>query len=302
MDKNVALFDSHFLARSSFPTFLNQRLPKTKASHSKRTTHINRACLCEDQVSSPQTLTKLKHKAGVERGGAGCQGQKRNNHKGSRTSKSPQRLNRSRTTSGKPSADTALGNFGCSVHQALAKQANAQPPFAPCMPTLRVYEASLLARWRQTKLIAGRGVKGACMCPANLPRRPEGSSGNRRRGGQTQEGRPVASLPRPKPGPRLGQEDLEGPRPHFPRGSGTSPPGRAGKQRGRPGAAAVRSPRLPSRRGPSGSGQRGSRGPRAPRAATAGPALTAEDASAEGRSGAVRPRGAASPERGPEPG
>ena len=120
MAKNVALFDSHFLARS-FPTFLNQRLPKTKASHSKRSTHIKRASLYEDQVSGPQTLTKQKHKAGVERGGAGCQGQERNNHKGSGTSKSPQRLNRPQTTSGKPPAYTGLGNFRCSLRQTLSK-------------------------------------------------------------------------------------------------------------------------------------------------------------------------------------
>ncbi|XP_063641304.1 uncharacterized protein LOC745762 isoform X1 [Pan troglodytes] len=120
MDKNVALFVSHFLARS-FPTFLNQRLPKTKASHSKPSTHIKTASLCEDQVSGPQTLTKQKHKAGVGRGGAGCQGQERNNQKGLGTPKSPQRLNRPQTTSGKPPVSTALGNSGCSLCQTLSK-------------------------------------------------------------------------------------------------------------------------------------------------------------------------------------
>jgi hypothetical protein len=109
MDKNVALFDSGFLA-CSVPTFLNQRLPKTKASHSKRSTHIKRASLCENQVSGPQTLTKHKHKAGVGRGGAGYQGQERNNHKASGTSKSSQRPNPIPNHSWKPPADTALGN------------------------------------------------------------------------------------------------------------------------------------------------------------------------------------------------
>lgn len=116
MDKNVALLDSHFLA-GSFPTFLSQRLPKTKAPHSKQSTHIKRASLCEDQVSGPQTLTKQKHKAGVEGGGAGRQGQERNNHKGSGTSKSPQRLRRPQTTFGKPPAYTGLGNFRWSLRQ-----------------------------------------------------------------------------------------------------------------------------------------------------------------------------------------
>lgn len=67
----------------------------------------------------------------MERGGAGCQGQERNNHKGSGTSKSPQRLNRPQTTSGKPPARTGLGNFRCWLHRTLpSKQVPNRPSSA----------------------------------------------------------------------------------------------------------------------------------------------------------------------------
>lgn len=99
------------------PRFSASDSPKQKTPNSKRSTHIKRASLCENQVSGPQTLTKQKHKAGVEGGGVGRQGQERNNHKGSGTSKSPQRLSRPQTTFGKPPAYTGLGNFRWSLRQ-----------------------------------------------------------------------------------------------------------------------------------------------------------------------------------------
>lgn len=56
--------------------------PKQKPPTVNRAS-IKRSFLNESiQVSGPQTLTKQRHKAGMERGGAGCQGQDSNNHTG----------------------------------------------------------------------------------------------------------------------------------------------------------------------------------------------------------------------------
>lgn len=83
--KNDAFLGSHFISSSHGPrTILQQRLPQTKASHSKQSKHVKKKndAIWGHQVSGPQTLTKHRHKAGMKRGGAGCRGQESNNQHG----------------------------------------------------------------------------------------------------------------------------------------------------------------------------------------------------------------------------
>lgn len=96
------------LAHASQPeTPPNKSIPQqTEQSHKKELTKW------EHQVSGPQTLTKLKHKAGIERGGAGCRGQESNNHTGSDKSKASERWSSPHATPGETPADTALRNLG----------------------------------------------------------------------------------------------------------------------------------------------------------------------------------------------